>query len=180
MNKKWYAVYTKPRWEKKVSDLLTRKAVENYCPLNRVVRQWADRRKTIMEPLFNSYVFVNATDAEHVSIKNTDGVLSFVHWIGKPAVIRDEEIHELKRFLRDHDNIKLEKVTVNLNDKVVINSGPLMFMEGEVIEVKKKSIKVFLPSLGYAMTAEVKTEDIDILAPAIPNTILYNQNRKVV
>ena len=163
MDKKWYAVYTKPRWEKKVSDLLNRKTIENYCPLNRVMRQWADRKKTIFEPLFTSYVFVLASESEHAIIRQTEGVLSFVHWIGKPAVIRHEEIDTLKRFLHDHDDIKLEKIRVSVTDRVKINSGPLMFMEGEVVEVKNKSIKVFLPSLGYAMIAEVKNADIDIL-----------------
>jgi len=58
--KKWYAVYTRPRWEKKVSELVTKKKLTTYCPLNRVVKQWSDRKKVIFEPLFTSYVFVNA------------------------------------------------------------------------------------------------------------------------
>ena len=35
-NKKWYAVYTRPRWEKKVAEILTRRKIENYCPINKV------------------------------------------------------------------------------------------------------------------------------------------------
>ena len=60
----WYAVYTRPRWEKKVASLLTKKKIENFCPLNKVVRQWADRKKTVYEPLFTSYVFVNTSETE--------------------------------------------------------------------------------------------------------------------
>ena len=172
MNKRWYAVYTKPRWEKKVSDLLTRKRIENYCPLNKVVRQWADRKKTILEPLFNCYVFVLATDTELVPVKQTEGVISFVHWLGRPAIIRTEEIDILKRFLLDHDNVKLEKIQVNINDRVKIISGPLMFMEGDVVEVKRKSVRISLPSLGYAMTAEIKTSEIEVVDPSIHDKIL--------
>ena len=50
--KKWYAVYTRPKWEKKVAELLSRKRIENYCPLNKSIKQWSDRKKTIFEPLF--------------------------------------------------------------------------------------------------------------------------------
>ncbi|MBM3456572.1 MAG: antitermination protein NusG, partial [Bacteroidetes bacterium] len=31
MSKKWFALYTKPRWEKKVNTLLNDKGVECYC-----------------------------------------------------------------------------------------------------------------------------------------------------
>ena len=165
--KKWYVVYTRPRWEKKVSSLLTKKSVSNYCPLNRVIRQWADRKKTVHEPLFTSYVFIHACEAEHLTIKQTDGVLDFVYWLGKPAVIRNEEMDTLKSFLDDNYNVRLEKIKVNINDKVRIMSGPLMLREGEVLEVKNKTVKVFLPSLGYAMVAEVRTAEVEIIDPAL-------------
>jgi hypothetical protein len=48
----WFAVYTKPRWEKKVAKILTTKGIENYCPLNKVQRQWSDRKKTILDHFF--------------------------------------------------------------------------------------------------------------------------------
>src|SRR5215211_2634080 len=93
---KWYAVYTKPRWEKKVADLLTRKQIENYCPLNKVKRQWSDRKKIVMEPLFQSYVFVRVPKNMLTMVRETSGVLNFVYWLQKPAIIRDEEIDLIK------------------------------------------------------------------------------------
>lgn len=161
--KKWYVVYTRPRWEKKVSALLMKKSVTNYCPLNKVVRQWADRKKTVHEPLFTSYVFIHANEGEHLTVKQTDGVLDFVYWLGRPAVIRNEEMDTLKSFLEHNYNVRLEKIKVNINDKVRIISGPLMLREGEVLEVKHKTVKVYLPSLGYAMVAEVRTAEVEII-----------------
>ena len=105
--KQWYAVYTRPRWEKKVANLLTRKEIENYCPLNKIVRQWADRKKTVYEPLFTSYVFVYTSENEMLPIRQTDGVLNFVYWLGKPAVIREEEIETIKDLLDNYCNIRL-------------------------------------------------------------------------
>lgn len=161
--KKWYAVYTKPRWEKKVAELLTKRRVENFCPLNKVVRQWADRRKTIFEPLFTSYVFVRATEQEHLAIKQTDGVLNLVYWLGSPAIIRDEEIEAIKNFLHVHTDVRLEKIAVNISDRVRITDGVLVHREGEVLEVKNKTVKLFLPSLGYTILAEVAKDKIEVL-----------------
>ena len=59
-NLHWYAVYTKPRWEKKVASLLDVKGVENYCPVNKVVKQWSDRKKTLFtNPKFISLAVQN-------------------------------------------------------------------------------------------------------------------------
>jgi transcription antitermination factor NusG len=175
-NKKWYAVYTRPRWEKKVSDLLVRKHIENYCPLNKVVRQWADRKKIVLEPLFTSYVFVHTTPEEHLAIKQTDGILNFVFWLGQPAVIRDEEIDTIKQFLDEYQNVQLEKTNVNTHDRVRISSGPLMAQEGDVIEVRSKTVKVHLPCLGYVMTAEVAKTNVEVIpiTTSYTNNYLYN------
>lgn len=175
-NKKWYAVYTRPRWEKKVADLLTKKRVENYCPLNKVVRQWADRKKLIYEPLFTSYVFVHAVPQEHLLIKQTDGILNFVYWLGQPAVIRNDEIDAVKQFLDEYHDVQLEKIDVNMNDHVKITSGPLMSREGNVIEVRNRTVKVLLPSLGYAMTAEVEKTNVEIIPVASSHAGRYLYN----
>jgi transcription antitermination factor NusG len=154
--KQWYALYTRPRWEKKVADLLEKKKVEVYCPLNKVHRQWADRRKVVLEPLFSSYVFVYISEREHISIKETDGVINFVYWLNKPAIIRNEEIDTIKKFLSEYDHVSLEKTEVNLNDKVRIINGPLMMWEGNVVEIRTNTVKITLPSLGQTLVAEIK------------------------
>jgi transcription antitermination factor NusG len=159
--KHWLAVYTRPRWEKKVAKLFNSKNVENYCPLNRVERKWADRKKIVDEPLIASYVFVRAQESEYIMIKETDGVLNLVHWLGKPAVIRDTEIESLKRFLVDYSNVSLEKIAVNVNDQVRVIYGPLLEREGKVVEVQYNYVKIVLPSLGYSLHANVHRSHIE-------------------
>lgn len=164
--KKWYVVYTKPRWEKKAADLLSRKQIENYCPLNKIVRNWSDRKKTVLEPLFKSYVFINSTEKEHLNIRQTDGVLNFVYWLGKPAVIKGAEIEAIRDFLQEHQNVQIEKVDVNIYDTVKIKRGPFMEQEGNVLEIKNRTIKVYLPSMGYALVAEVEKTNVEIITRA--------------
>ena len=162
MNTNWYAVYTKPRWEKKVAEILTRKEIQNYCPLNKVLKKWHDRKKIIMEPLFTSYVFVQVMEKQLTDLKRIDGIISVLYWLGKPAVIRENEIDAIKSFMNDYEHVSLEKVNVRVNDKVKIIHGPLETREGIVLEVFTHTIKVFLPSLGYSMLAQVHRSDIKL------------------
>lgn len=159
----WYAVYTKPRWEKKVAELLNRRRIDNYCPLNKVERQWHDRKKIIEEPLFTSYVFVHINDAQQLDVRKTDGVLNFVYWLGKPAVIRTNEIEAIRDFLEDHHNVRLEKTKVAPKDMVRVVRGPLIGQEGNVLEVYNQKAKVFLPSLGYCLVADLGRDHIQVI-----------------
>jgi len=161
--KKWYAVYTHAKWEKKVAELLTRKKIENYCPLNRVSRQWSDRKKIVYEPLFTSYVFVRIANGERIAVLQTDGILNYVSWQGRPAVIRDAEIELIKQFLLEHDSVRLEKTTVKVNDTILINSGLFIGHEGKVIEVLGKTVRLLLPSLGYIMLAQMPKSYVEVV-----------------
>jgi len=163
--KKWYAVYTKPNWEKKISELLNKKKLENYCPLNKVVRKWSDRRKIVMEPLFKSYVFVRVAAEDIVNVKSTYGVLNTVNWLNKPAIIRDYEIEVIKRFLGEFENVRLEKIDLNVDDTVRSINGPLIYNEGKIVEIKNAFVKVKLSSLGYNLVVEMNKCNIEKVYP---------------
>lgn len=159
----WYAVYTKPKWEKKVAALLSQKGVVNYCPLNRVQKQWHDRKKWVEELLFPSYVFVCIATEEFTEVRKTDGVLNFVYWLGNPVQVQQEEITVIKRFLGEYTEVMLEKAGIQLGDTVQITQGPLLAHEGRVVDVQCKTVKVLLPSLGYLMVAQVEKNSVEAL-----------------
>ena len=154
--RKWLAVYTRPRWEKKVNQLLADKGVERYCPLNKVRRKWSDRVKVVEEPLFKSYVFVKVNDEDRTEVRMTPGVINFVYWQGKPAVIKEKEINAIKRFLDEYENVEVKPIEVKVNERVKITTGPLMDQEGQVLEVKHKTATVAIDSLGYMLVASVE------------------------
>jgi transcription antitermination factor NusG len=153
--KKWYAVYTKPRWEKKVNSLLTEKGFESYCPLNKVRRKWSDRIKLVEEPLFKSYVFVNIDEDRRNDIRMTNGVMNFVYWMGKPAVIKDKEIIAIKNFLGEYENVQIAPISLSPNQLVKIITGPLTDREGKVVDLRGKMVKVAIDSLGYILMAYI-------------------------
>lgn len=156
----WYALYTRPCWEKKVAGLMAMNAIEHYCPLQKIQRKWSDRKKIIMEPLFKSYVFVRITEKQQTAVRQVSGVVSFVQYLGKPAIVRDDEIDTIRQFLNEYRNIRLERMEFNVRDRVKVVSGPFMQMEGDVLEVKHKTVKVLLPSLGFLMTAEIEKTNL--------------------
>lgn len=162
--RKWYAIYTRPRWEKKVNFLLNEKGVEGYCPLNKIKRKWSDRLKIIEEPLFKSYVFVKINDSEKTTVRMTSGVINFVYWNQKPAVIKEKEIQTIKRFLDEYENVHVYPKDLKLNDRVRITAGSLMDQEGKVLEVRHKAVKVAIDSLGYILVAYIERSKLSAVA----------------
>ena len=113
MNRNWYAVYTKPQSEKKVTILLSKKKIESFCPHNRVLTGYGSKRKMVYEPLFPSFVFVYITETEMNEVRKTSDVVNFVYWLGKPAMIKTAEIENIAYFNGLYCNIKVEKSPVN-------------------------------------------------------------------
>lgn len=156
MATKWLAVYTRPRWEKKVNQLLAEKGLECYCPLNKVRRKWSDRMKLVEEPLFKSYVFVKVSDEDRSKVRMTTGAINFVYWNGKPAVIREREITAIRRFLNEYENVEARPMELKLNQRVRITNGSLMDKEGKVLDIRHKTAKIAIESLGYILVAYIE------------------------
>ena len=156
--KQWFVLYTRQGCERKVAEQLEKKQMEVYCPLSKTSKQWSDRKKPALLPLFSSYVFVFISPEQQMLVRHTDGVINFIHWLNKPAVICPEEIDTIRNFLKEYDNVRLEKTSININDKVRIINGPLMMWEGSVVEIRTTIVKITLPSLGYALVAEISKD----------------------
>ena len=160
--KKWYAVYTKPRWEKKVHQLLIEKGVETYCPLNKVRRKWSDRMKTVHEPLFKSYVFVRIPDIEKTPVRTTSGVVNFVYWLGKPAIIRDNEIDLIRKFMDEYHEVQVVPLELKADMKVQVQRGAFMNKEAKVLKVMGNKVQLVIESIGYSLVAYVDKNNVSI------------------
>jgi len=163
MEKQWYAVYTKPRVEKKVSENLNRKKIENYFPLNRIVEDWNANKKIIDEPLFACYIFVRVSRLQLGELKKIPGIVNLVYWLGKPVIIDDLEINMIKNFLNAHINVTVEKMTFG-SDIMLKSDSSTLEQEGSMITLKSKKVNVALPSLRYIISAEVETSNVRIIS----------------
>lgn len=97
----WYAIQTRPRYEKKVTGELEGKGVEAFLPLHSATHQWSDRRRVVDLPLFPGYVFVRIAPLlqARVSVLRTNGVISFVGIRNVGIPIPDGEIEGIQAVL---------------------------------------------------------------------------------
>lgn len=157
----WYVVYTKPNNEKKVAQILKKKGIETYCPVEETIRQWSDRKKKISAPLFKSYIFIflNNYDAEKVDVLMLPGVVRFLFWLGKPGIVKDNEIKAIRDFINQYKGMSIS-VTFNPGDTINIKEGPLTGQSGTVISTRGNKVILLLKSLKMNLTAEVNTVSI--------------------
>lgn len=156
----WYVVYTRPRWEKKISKILDVKGFENYCPLNKVSKQWSDRKKVVLEPLFKGYIFIKVNETNKWDIKSIDGIINYVYWLGKPAKVRDTEINTIKMFLNEFENIEIVDSNLRLHTKVSITTGILMNYKGIIVEVLGNKARVQIDSMGIQLSALIEKRSL--------------------
>jgi transcription antitermination factor NusG len=159
----WYAIYTKPRWEKKVHSLLSEKKIESYCPLNKVRKKWSDRMKTVEEPLFKSYVFARVNADEQTKVRMTAGVMNFVYWQGKPAIIPAKEIETIRKFLNEYENVIAEPMQLKEDGRVIIRQGLFMDHEAKIIKIEGNRVKVVIESIGYSLVASIDKKNLSTL-----------------
>ena len=153
----WYALYTKPRHEKKVNKLLLEKNHEVYLPVIARVSQWKDRKKTVEEPLFKSYLFGNFKYKNRFDVLQTDGVVKIVNFHGEPAVVPDWQIESLKKMLEYPQTLRLENY-IRTGELAEVIAGPLAGMKGTVVR-RKGSSRLVLTIDGIMQSVSVEIDE---------------------
>lgn len=166
-NRRWLVVYTRPRWEKKVDGLLKSEGIRSYCPLKRVINQWSDRKKTVDLPLFSGYVFVWVSEREEYKVRQTLGVLNFIYYMAKPAVIRDNVIEKIERLIAANTDCEIvDTREIAPGDRVRIKSGIFHNQEGTVIKARGKTVLMVFDHLNCALVSSIPAANV-ILHTAI-------------
>ena len=161
-DKIWRAFYTKPRHEKKAANRLEDR-FEVYCPVVETRVQWSDRVKKVKKPLFTSYLFARVNESERIEILQDPSVSCTVMWLGKPAVIRDEEIRDIRILLEEIEPDDVEIEEFSEGQRVKIDSGSLREMEGIIVEIKGKRARLRLESLRSDITFTVRKVQLKAL-----------------
>lgn len=166
----WYLLYTNPRAEKKVADELKRKDIEVFLPLQKTLKQWSDRKKWVEEPLFKSYVFVyTELEKNFYPILNTNGVVKFINFQGKTAIVDKREIDLVKRILGDItlQAETLESSPLEIGDEVEIIGGPLLGNKGKLIQIQgSQKVMLELNTMQQALLLTIPKEYISKVHPA--------------
>jgi len=152
----WYVVYTKPKWEKKIAERLNEMGIVTYCPLITKVSQWSDRKKTIAVPLFNSYIFVQIEEKNRNQVFVVPGVVRYLFWLGKPAIVRNSEIESIKHWLSEPQVFDVVVDQWKKGNKIVLESGPFASQTAVIQEVKQNHYILILESLGCVLKVNKK------------------------
>ncbi len=147
----WFALYTKPRNEKKVVERLEKLGIEVYCPMVKQVKQWSDRKKKVETPLIASYVFVNIAEADRQNVFQAVGVVRYLFWLGKPALVAPQEIERLQYTLQD-TFASVETTALQPGTKMTIPAGPFKGKEGTITNANDKKVQLVLEELGCVIT----------------------------
>ena len=147
----WFVIYVKSRNEKKVALQLQQMGITVYCPLVTQTRIWSDRKKKIETPLIPSYIFVQIEEKQRELVFQVPGVVRYLCWLGKPAVVRNKEIEILQKWLQS-DLLDAQVSSVQPGDKMAISKGPFKGKEGIVQEVSKNRLQLLLLELGVKIT----------------------------
>jgi transcriptional antiterminator RfaH len=149
----WFALYTKPHNEIKVAEKLLSMGIEAYCPTIVVEKQWSDRKKKIQQPLLNSYVFVKLSDKERVLVFTVPGVVRYLFWLGKPAIVKDSEILAIKEMLQE--SYKAITVTgVQPGSTITLQEGVFKGQSATFVEQKGNKTILVLDGLGITLILE--------------------------
>lgn len=156
MSKNWYILIVKPNHEIKVATKLISLNFEVYCPLVKETKVWSDRKKIIEIPLFKSYVFVRLIEKERQSVFVVSGIIRYLFWLGKSALVRDDEIATLQKWLsNDHvDEVTLSQFVPG--ERLTIEHGVFKDKNAIIQEVGKKRVKLIIPSLGVIINLKLK------------------------
>ncbi len=152
----WYIGYTRPKCEKKLDRALTQRGVETFLPLNKVTRQWSDRKKIIEEPLFPSYIFIRTNPSARFSLLQNPELIRFLEFDGVLATINEQELTGIRDLLARKDMRVMRAEPMNRlpeGTRVVIKSGIFTGFKGVLIkEGNRQMITVLLEDIRQALT----------------------------
>lgn len=127
----WYALRTRSRHEKMVSEQLTLQGIENFLPVVKRTHKWSDRMKEVEVPLFSGYSFVRIvlSSRDRLRVLQAHGVAGFVGINGAGTAIPDNQIRDIQTVLQS--NVPFEEHPFpKVGQRVRIRGGCLDGVEG--------------------------------------------------
>jgi transcription antitermination factor NusG len=152
--KNWYVLITKPRTEQKVASRLEAIGVDVYCPLKTELRQWSDRKKKVKVPILPSMLLVHIEAAKRDQVFSVAGVIRYLFWLGKPAIVSSKEIETLKETLNsDYKKVSVEKYQVG--DAMDVEGFGSVKEKGTIKYISGNQCWVVLHNLGFVIKLQI-------------------------
>jgi len=162
---KWYALYTRSRFEKKMLSELAERNIEVFLPMREILSRWKDRNKKIWVPMFPGYIFVNHVNVpeNRFRILNIPGAVRFVGQEGRAEPVPEEQIECVRRFLES--SIAVDSYPyIHVGSQVEVIAGPFKGIRGILVEKRGKfRFVVQVDLIQQAISVEIDASDVQPL-----------------
>ena len=156
----WYALYTRHQHEKVIAQHLGQLGFDVFLPLYSEVHQWKDRRRSVVLPLFPSYVFFSGDLNRLLEILNVPGVCWLVSSGGKVNAIPAAELDAVRRAVTSRLAVEPHPFPC-CGERVRVRRGPLAGMEG-IVTRKKGSLRLVLPVEMLHRSVSVEVDEAHV------------------
>ena len=157
----WWVAHTKARSEKALAWDLIAQDIVYFLPMLRQVAIWGGRKRTVMKPLFASYLFFCSNDQDRIKAQSSGRICQVI-----PVRQRSEfvtELETLRRTLADNRPMVAYPFAA-VGKRCRVKYGPLEGIEGIVIRNQDTTqIVLQVSMLGQGASLEIEPE---LLEPA--------------
>jgi transcription termination/antitermination protein NusG len=147
MDKKWYAIYTQPGYERRVQGALRRKIKEVQkeaafgevlVPTENVIDRVKGKKQTVERRLFPGYVLIqmSLTDETWHVVHSIPRVLGFIGEGNTPTPMSEKEVDEIMRTVESTKSAPRQKARFAVGERVKVVEGPFRDFAGTVQAVR--------------------------------------------
>lgn len=162
---RWLVFYTRPRSEKKAEQRLLDQGIEVLVPKCEEIRQWSDRKKKVVVPLFRGYLFASVDERSRIQVLQSPEVVCDVKFSGKPAELKEEEVENLRIIQHKPDLLEAAPTQLpEVGEKVLVEDGPFKGLTGEVADHNNLThILVRIEAIGQAAKVNIPGSAVKVL-----------------
>jgi transcription termination/antitermination protein NusG len=165
LGEEWYAIQTRPRHEKTVTNALQSLGIESFLPLCPQVRSWSDRQKVVEFPLFPGYMFARTSWSSHerVRIIQTNGVVGFVGPRKEATPIPFQQIEAVRSLMKARAEC-LPHPYLTVGQRVQIKNGALQGLQGILVRIARdQSLVVSVDLIHRSVAIRLNGYEVDSL-----------------
>lgn len=118
------------------------------------MKQWSDRKKMVIEPVFKSYIFVKVKKENIRKILPIEGILKVISFGSVPQKIPDDQLVYLKLLLESPEEIEVQN-TLHIGDRVRVIQGALNGAEGYLSNNSPKNFSVNIDIIGQSVAVHI-------------------------
>lgn len=164
--REWYAIQTRYRFERKVTESLQRRGVETFIPLLEEIHRWSDRERSIQIPLFSGYTFarLDLSSKLRKAVLQTAGVIGFVGSGGGEVItpVPSRQLEDLRRLLSHKVPCALSAF-LEVGQRVRIRGGCLDGLEGILEQNQGKRLVISVDSIRRGVAIQIEGYELELI-----------------